>query len=77
MNFDQVGCGPLDPHVLLFNRIFKTGSSTTEFITKNNSNAMNYDYQLGQCGDKWVSQSAHSTNQSQKAQSLYSRMHIY
>ena len=47
MTFHRVDCAPLDPHVLLFNRIFKTGSSTTELLMKKSSRPMNYEYHTG------------------------------
>ena len=48
MKFDKVSCDELDPKVLLYNRIFKTGSSTTESIIMNSSSTMNYDYKIGE-----------------------------
>lgn len=52
MKFDKVGCQELDPKVLLYNRIFKTGSSTTESIITNSSSAMNYGYKIGEINAK-------------------------
>lgn len=48
LKFDKVGCQELDPKVLLYNRIFKTGSSTTESIITNSSSSMNYGYKIGE-----------------------------
>lgn len=48
LRFDKVSCDELDPKVLLYNRIFKTGSSTTESIIMNSSSTMNYDYKIGE-----------------------------
>lgn len=48
LKFDNISCEELDPKVLLYNRIFKTGSSTTEFIIMNSSSAMNFDYKIGE-----------------------------
>ena len=48
LKFDKVSCDELDPKVLLYNRIFKTGSSTTESIIMNSSSTMNYDYKIGE-----------------------------
>ena len=48
LKFDNINCEELDPKVLLYNRIFKTGSSTTEFIIMNSSSAMNFDYKIGE-----------------------------
>lgn len=52
LKFDKVGCQELDPKVLLYNRIFKTGSSTTESIIINSSLAMNYGYKIGEINAK-------------------------
>ena len=38
--------------MLLYNRIFKTGSSTTESIIINSSLAMNYGYKIGEINAK-------------------------
>lgn len=48
LKFDAIRCDALDPKVLLYNRIFKTGSSTTEFIITNSSSRMNYHYKIGE-----------------------------
>ena len=48
LKFGNIGCEELDPKILLYNRIFKTGSSTTESIITNSSSAMNYDYKIGE-----------------------------
>lgn len=48
LKFDTIRCEELDPKVLLYNRIFKTGSSTTESIITNSSSSMNYDYKIGE-----------------------------
>lgn len=48
LKFDSISCEELDPKVLLYNRIFKTGSSTTESIITKMSSVMNYDYKIGE-----------------------------
>ena len=48
LKFERVSCEELDPKVLLYNRIFKTGSSTTESIITNSSSVMNFDYKIGE-----------------------------
>ena len=47
LKFATVSCEALDPKVLLYNRIFKTGSSTTEAIITNSSSSMHYAYKIG------------------------------
>ena len=47
LRYHTIRCEALDPKVLLYNRIFKTGSSTTESIIMNSSAGMNYDYKIG------------------------------
>jgi len=47
LKFDSISCDALDPKVLLYNRIFKTGSSTTESLITNSSSRMNYAYKIG------------------------------
>ena len=47
LKFDKISCEALDPKILLYNRIFKTGSSTTESLIVNSSASLNYDYKIG------------------------------
>ena len=47
LKFDSIRCDALDPKVLLYNRIFKTGSSTTESLIMSSSSKMNYAYKIG------------------------------
>ena len=47
LKFDTIRCDALDPKVLLYNRIFKTGSSTTESLIMSSSSRMNYAYKIG------------------------------
>ncbi|KAL9955262.1 hypothetical protein ACROYT_G036560 [Oculina patagonica] len=51
LKFDTICCEALDPKVLLYNRIFKTGSSTTESVITNSSSSMNYAYKIGTTED--------------------------
>ena len=53
LKFDTIRCDALDPKVLLYNRIFKTGSSTTESLIMSSSSRMNYAYKIGKESKMW------------------------
>ena len=47
MVFDHVSCDPIYPDVLLYNRIFKTGSTSTWEYIKDATNGTNIKFILG------------------------------